>query len=192
MKTCSKCQLIKPLSDFYYRKDTNSHRNECKDCNKATKAIRESVPGVKELRAIKEKQRRITYKEHINSTLRRQRTSPEAKARIKLQTIAFKQNNPGKITAYSQAARVRRKYSINATNSCTKLEFINWYTAADKICTYCGKTNVKLTVDHVTPLIKGGTHTTDNFTLACNSCNSSKGGNTLIIWMAKLTNRSKG
>lgn len=192
MKTCYKCNQSKPLSDFYYRKDTNSHRNECKTCTKAAKAIREQVPGVKELRAIKEKQRRIIHKERINLTLWIQRNSSEAKARIKLQASIFKQNNPEKIKAHNHEARIRRQYSTAHSSSCTKLEFSAWYKTADQICTYCGKTNVKLTVDHVVPLIKGGTHTTDNFTLACSSCNSSKGGNTLIIWMAKLTNRSNG
>ena len=192
MKTCSKCNLTQPLSNFYFRKDTQSHRNECSTCTKHEKAIRESVPGVKELRAVKEKQRRITHKEHINSTLWKQRNTPEAKERIKLQMVTYKQNNPGKSSAHNHDARIRRQYTTRAENSCTKLEFMTWYSTAEQICSYCGTTNVKLTVDHITPLIKGGTHTTDNFTLACGSCNSSKGGNTLIIWMAKRTNRSRG
>lgn len=31
-KTCRCCQAEKPLSDFYYRKETNTYRTECKDC----------------------------------------------------------------------------------------------------------------------------------------------------------------
>jgi hypothetical protein len=34
-KQCVKCNVIKPKTDFPYRKDTNSYRNECKDCKKA-------------------------------------------------------------------------------------------------------------------------------------------------------------
>jgi len=32
MKICTKCKTKKELSKFYYRKDTNSYRNECKKC----------------------------------------------------------------------------------------------------------------------------------------------------------------
>lgn len=32
MQTCSKCNLEKPLSDFNFRKQTNSYRKDCKQC----------------------------------------------------------------------------------------------------------------------------------------------------------------
>ena len=41
-------------------------------------------------------------------------------------------------------------------------------------CQYCGSTK-HLTLDHVIPRSKGGTHTWDNVVTACNRCNSSKG-----------------
>ena len=31
-KECTKCFLDRPLSEFYFRKDSNSYRNECKEC----------------------------------------------------------------------------------------------------------------------------------------------------------------
>jgi len=31
-KCCSKCSLTKPISEFYFRRDTNKYRNECKLC----------------------------------------------------------------------------------------------------------------------------------------------------------------
>lgn len=34
MKTCIKCYIKKPISEFRFRKDTNSYKNECKDCCK--------------------------------------------------------------------------------------------------------------------------------------------------------------
>ena len=42
------------------------------------------------------------------------------------------------------------------------------------ICQYCGNTK-RLTIDHVIPRSKGGTHTWDNVVTACESCNSAKG-----------------
>lgn len=32
MKTCTKCGLIKNLSEYYFRKDANKYRPECKEC----------------------------------------------------------------------------------------------------------------------------------------------------------------
>lgn len=31
-KECTKCFIDRPLSEFYFRKDSNSYRNECKAC----------------------------------------------------------------------------------------------------------------------------------------------------------------
>ena len=49
-------------------------------------------------------------------------------------------------------------------------------------CQYCGRTaadDVRLEIDHVTPLCKGGTDTEDNLITACMGCNRSKGGKLL-------------
>ena len=38
-KTCTKCNIDKELSEFYYRKDSNKYRGECIDCNKAQQLL---------------------------------------------------------------------------------------------------------------------------------------------------------
>jgi 5-methylcytosine-specific restriction endonuclease McrA len=40
-------------------------------------------------------------------------------------------------------------------------------------CQYCGSTQ-RLTIDHIIPRSKGGTHTWDNVVAACERCNSAK------------------
>ena len=47
----------------------------------------------------------------------------------------------------------------------------------DKVCIYCGS-GEDLTLDHLTPLARGGPHRQDNLAVACRSCNSSKGTKT--------------
>ena len=165
MKICTKCNQQKELSEFYFRSDTQTHRNECKDCTKAAKAIRESAPGVKELRARKERERRILHKERINETLRNQR-STYLKVNVLLQ---------------SKNAHAKRRSKLK--DGITTKELISWQSEQVPICVYCGSTE-PLTIDHVTPLSKGGTHTIDNLALACKSCNSSKNSNNLIYWLA--------
>jgi 5-methylcytosine-specific restriction endonuclease McrA len=45
-------------------------------------------------------------------------------------------------------------------------------------CAYCGKTGVPLEVEHIVPRIRGGTNRVSNLTLACGTCNRSKGKRT--------------
>ena len=42
-------------------------------------------------------------------------------------------------------------------------------------CVLCGSTR-RMSVDHIHPIILGGTHAPDNVRILCGSCNSSKGG----------------
>lgn len=44
-------------------------------------------------------------------------------------------------------------------------------------CQYCGSTH-NLTLDHVVPLSKGGSHSWDNVVTACERCNQRKGNRT--------------
>jgi 5-methylcytosine-specific restriction endonuclease McrA len=43
----------------------------------------------------------------------------------------------------------------------------------DDPCTFCGSTE-NITIEHLTPLIKGGTNVKENLAAACKSCNSRK------------------
>lgn len=42
------------------------------------------------------------------------------------------------------------------------------------LCVYCGKKPKKLTMDHIIPISRGGSHTASNIVPACMSCNASK------------------
>jgi 5-methylcytosine-specific restriction endonuclease McrA len=44
-------------------------------------------------------------------------------------------------------------------------------------CQYCGSSK-HLTIDHILPRSRGGSHTWDNVVIACESCNGSKGSRT--------------
>lgn len=49
-------------------------------------------------------------------------------------------------------------------------------------CRYCGKSGDGMHVDHVTPLIQGGTNDLDNLVCACAECNTGKSGRTPEQW----------
>ena len=42
-------------------------------------------------------------------------------------------------------------------------------------CVYCGKTDVRFTIDHVVPKARGGKSTFENCVTSCKPCNNSKG-----------------
>ena len=46
-------------------------------------------------------------------------------------------------------------------------------------CLCCGRDNIKLTADHIVPVVKGGTSNIDNIQPLCGACNSSKGDKTI-------------
>lgn len=61
------------------------------------------------------------------------------------------------------------------------------YARDGNACVYCGAT-LALTIDHVIPQSKGGTHDDDNLATCCKSCNSSKGtktGEEFEAWRAE-------
>jgi 5-methylcytosine-specific restriction endonuclease McrA len=45
----------------------------------------------------------------------------------------------------------------------------------ERKCTYCGKENIPLQVEHIVPRAKGGTNRVSNLCLACEKCNLAKG-----------------
>ena len=51
------------------------------------------------------------------------------------------------------------------------------------LCRYCGSVD-DLTIDHVTPLARGGSNDLANLVVACRSCNSSKGARALEEWLS--------
>lgn len=50
------------------------------------------------------------------------------------------------------------------------------------LCRYCGTADGPFHVDHVVPVIKGGSDDVSNLALACQGCNLSKGSKTLEEW----------
>lgn len=55
-------------------------------------------------------------------------------------------------------------------------------TREGRVCIYCGDTAGPFDFDHILPVVKGGSNGPSNLTLACASCNRSKGAKTLREW----------
>jgi hypothetical protein len=52
------------------------------------------------------------------------------------------------------------------------------------VCAYCRTTEGPFDVDHIFPKSRGGRNTSSNLTIACASCNRSKGARTPEEWMS--------
>jgi 5-methylcytosine-specific restriction endonuclease McrA len=54
-----------------------------------------------------------------------------------------------------------------------------------RACSYCGKQDTPLQVEHIHPRANGGTHRVSNLCLACQPCNKAKGTQDIAVFLAK-------
>ena len=157
MKTCSKCNLAQPFTNFSLDKSKkDGYRTTCKDCKKLvdTAYAEKNV----EILAKKRKERYLKrYEIERQQQAEYCRLNPE---KIKVHRERYKRTNKGTVNA---TTRKRQAQKINATPAWADLEQIK------RIYTLCAKvserTGVLHHVDHIIPL-KGkdvcGLHTEKN------------------------------
>ena len=173
LKKCPKCKLIKTLDEFGNDKRRKGGKMIwCKVCrlecarawrtlnrDKINKKLREwycSHPGKNRAYHLK------WYSEN------------QEKARAS--GHRWKTENKDKVREHNRNRRAKEKQSRG------KITAREWSLLLDKYshkCLCCGKTGVKLTLDHVIPISKGGEHKIENAQPLCLSCNSKKNDKTI-------------
>lgn len=89
-------------------------------------------------------------------------------------------NNPeSRLAAFHR----RRAREIGGGGSYTAAEWLDKLALFASLCAYCG-VDEKMTVDHMTPLLRGGSNDISNIVPACGSCNSRKHTKTAEEFMA--------
>lgn len=88
-------------------------------------------------------------------------------------------NWKGGITCYERKLWLnnkRRALSMKASGSHTQGEWENLKAQYNWTCPHCNRKEpiIKLTVDHIIPLSKGGSHNIENIQPLCKGCNSRK------------------
>lgn len=171
MKTCRICHVLKPLSAFYKNKSTNDgYQNKCKDCCKdyylAHKASRVEYSH--------------SYQLQNAEILKEKRL---AKRLLNLDESKVKQYE------YTKKYRARNREITRIHNKRSYQKKVNhpvlmWhYEAQAGECHYCGASLEGVYhVDHVIPLIRGGSDDRENVVLCCSQCNRSKGKKLLHEW----------
>ena len=167
-KACTKCKEIKPLSEFWKEKGTkDGFKCWCKSCrNKLARKWR------------------TKNKDRINKELRDWYKSNPGKnkeyhdkwivdnvEKTKENSKRYKSNNKDKVRENDRNRRARIKKSKGII---TKEEWSAVLEKHGNKCLCCGRTDVKMTMDHVKPIFIGGSHTVDNVQPLCLSCNSKK------------------
>ena len=81
-------------------------------------------------------------------------------------------------TVYRAPSVIRLQHQIRRPRPRVKLTRREIFARDRHTCQYCGRQANDLTLDHVMPRHRGGTHTWENLVAACKSCNHRKGGQT--------------
>lgn len=175
-KTCGRCQQLLPLESFPPRSDAASGiRSVCLSCK------REAATEYREAHREKLRQRAASYREaHAAELSERQRVwRLEHPNDYRAIHSKWKSGNKDSVNA----ATHRRRSTLNGAGSFTAAEWAALKAQYDHRCLACKRQEpeIRLTVDHVKPLSRGGLNTIANIQPLCKSCNSAKYRNELDL-----------
>lgn len=177
-RICSKCGINKPIGEFNknHRK-REGFENNCNEC----------------LRSYTRKYKKDN-KESVNAFNREyNRKNPEVKRESDRKWIERGDNRQKKNAAdkeYRKSHPASREYNAinlarrrarlrNAVGKVSAREWRDILNFYDNTCLSCGRNDIKLTLDHIVPLISGGSNSVDNVQPLCGSCNSRKSRKTI-------------
>ena len=158
MKFCSKCNKEKSLDEFgkdkYKKGGVSSWCKKC--CNERNKNWK------------------VVNSEKVNKYKRKYYAANLDKERKRV--YEWYSINPGKVSEYNLNWRTRRNGN---GGKFTNKEWQELKKKHNYMCLRCKRyePEIKLTVDHIKPLIFGGENTVKNIQPLCKSCNSIKGKN---------------
>lgn len=214
MKTCTKCKIEKPFTEFS-KHSTGLYglRPQCKECCNAKNAEyklrnKEKVAAAsadyyaknKEKLLAKRAERYAGNKEKTLLQCAEYRSKNSAyisakkssyylanKEKIRARNTEYKNSNPEKFSVYLRNRRARVK---DAEGSHTPADVRAIFERQRGMCASCGvklfKSGAsKYHVDHVMPLAKGGTNWPSNLQCLCPSCNRSKSAKLPEEWAAQ-------
>ena len=95
----------------------------------------------------------------------------------------YRQTHPERWRAAITKSRAKRRNVPIYDLTVIEWQFIlEWFGHR---CFYCGKDGVKLELEHMTPLSRGGSHTAENVAPACRLCNAHKHTQTAEEFLAQ-------
>jgi 5-methylcytosine-specific restriction endonuclease McrA len=131
-----------------------------------------STERAEEMKAQKRAHMVLYYSEN-RGTRREYRSRPEVKAAHVKYMSKYAKENPQKVLALCHKRRARL---LGNGGSYTVEEWNDLVEQCGHKCICCGRTDVeiKLTVDHIVPICKGGSNSISNIQPLCEKCNCKK------------------
>jgi 5-methylcytosine-specific restriction endonuclease McrA len=152
-------------SAAYYRANAGKIKQRAREYEEANKAaVRERSKQYKRKRKLID----TAWKEKLRRQARERVRRPEVAAKIK---AALGTDRARLLNRLKTARYLARKKSVGGTVTITEWEAIE--AGQDGRCAHCGR-HVKLEMDHVIPLSKGGPNVKENIQGLCRPCNASK------------------
>ena len=164
-RICITCKAVKPFTDFHKNKLTKEGvTNKCKVCKNEASRIRYEKNGAK-MREQMAAQRKEKYKH-----------------RIEIERASRSRRKEFQRPLKNARQQIRNRLLEGKTFTLKSREIAKLY---EKPCYNCG-TLENLSIDHIVPLARGGSHSIGNLMTLCRKCNASKGKKLLIQWKMYL------
>lgn len=198
LKCCSQCKQSFPHTrEFFYQHSVRGKKTShswCKKCEKKKKVeYRKRYPekiksyNKRYREKFKEKLKDISkeYYESNKEIIKKRARQYYIKnfERDKNRRSEYRKKyyikNKEKYIFIGKKRRLRNKNT--STKDFTKLQWEEMKKIYKNRCAYCGNKTKKLTIDHITPVSKGGDHTYTNIVPACMPCNNKKHAGKPII-----------
>jgi len=194
-KQCTKCGEVKSLKEFYFQKQDNCYRGECKECRRSylhlwgqihKLEIRERKRNYNQIHRLEIQERHSQYYQtHKNKWklyYRFNKDKHHKSTRLYYQTHKleaqkyqrqYRQTPAGKLIRRNAAHRRR---ALKKDGNITLAQWNAIKLQQKYKCYWCKRRfkDSELTIDHVIPLSKGGVHDISNTVAACKPCNLSK------------------
>jgi 5-methylcytosine-specific restriction endonuclease McrA len=199
-RICNQCQQEFPFTADYFHRNKKAKygfNTICKVCAKA-KVKRWQSENVERVRETKRKSNQ-RHRERIRAKRSYDwRNNPRYRSDVQRRAAKWKDENKTRINARKRELRKQPKYRLQnrlaqqkrqRLTSLSQQQYFEIWEELQGRCAYCGisifpEMERDATIEHIVPIVRGGTGDLINITLACLSCNSSKGDRLYDEWKA--------
>lgn len=181
MRICKICKKEKPLEAFKKNKNSkNGYENCCKDCfnekerkryTKRKSPIQNGTITCRRCKTTKNITEFNTDKKVIDGRRKICKTCDNKRIQIRRE-LNKQELSESYWNRRAESANYRVNKNKKAGINGTQLK--NIYDELNKKCYYCGNQLTEMHIEHKTPLSKNGTHSIDNITISCPTCNRMK------------------
>lgn len=182
MRRCAACRVEKALDAFYLDKHKPLGRGyRCRDCEREyrkrldwDRKNRDRRRVLDRARWAKRKSSQVAYR------------AANADRYRELDGQRYERDKPKRLELARTHSKQRRARLRGCAGSVSKSQWDEILEMFDRRCAFCLSKLEKPTLDHFTPLSRGGDHSPENVVPACDRCNKRKHARQIIAWVPLL------